>query len=44
MNDELDVTFDIYYDPKKEGLVHPVVKIFFRENLWEEFKRYQQYL
>jgi len=42
--DELDITFDIYYDTIKNGLTHPVVKLYFTNSFWEEFKEYQQYL
>lgn len=41
---EVDIIFDIYYDPIRKGLTHPVVKLFFSKEFWKEFKQYQQYL
>ena len=43
-NEEVDIIFDIYYDTVRKGLTHPVVKLFFSKEFWEEFKPYQQYL
>lgn len=44
MHEEVDIIFDIYYNLKKKGLTHPVVKLYFSDEFWEEFKEYQQYL
>ena len=41
---ELDISLDIYYDNIKKGLTHPVLKLYFSEQFWEEFKEYPQYL
>ncbi len=42
--EELDITLDIYYDIIKNGLTHPIIKLYFTDKFWEEFKEYQQYL
>lgn len=42
--EELDITLDIYYDTIKNSLTHPIIKLYFTNSFWEEFKEYQQYL